>query len=203
VSTKRYTEPSKFAIGDRVTRPVDVYDPASPLKHGRVVSAHRNVPGGLDGVTWTDDLVYEVLWDGESESRGGYFPHGLDPEGRPQEYASSALRGFEHVPPVWFIEDKHYPEEELEELVCPLCACLHQEDSATVLNSLGRAQPWPADQIAPPGYCMGWTDRNDRGGHYLCPHYWNGGSWEFRPSDRRKLSFRKGIATASRSNSWK
>lgn len=67
----------QFEPGDRVTRPVDVFDKNSATLHG-VVTRRYSQHGGFDGVTWYDPELYEVLWD-DVGLRKGYFRHGLDP----------------------------------------------------------------------------------------------------------------------------
>lgn len=69
-----------FDDGDRVTRPVDVFDESSPLLHG-VVTMRYDQDGGCDGIHWHDPEVYEVRWD-SGVVRRGFFRHGLDLERR-------------------------------------------------------------------------------------------------------------------------
>lgn len=64
----------RFKVGDRVQRPADVYDPASPLLHGRVSERYTQ----RNRVGWYPEL-YAVAWDDGSTARG-FLPHGLDPE---------------------------------------------------------------------------------------------------------------------------
>ena len=72
----------KFVVGDRVTRPYNVYDEESRLMHGTVVRVYsRNDRFGRY------PELYAVQWDEADvkESGEGYLPHGLDrvvPAGR-------------------------------------------------------------------------------------------------------------------------
>lgn len=67
---------TKFEEGDRVIRRENVYDPRSPLMHGTVVEIYES--WGLGGY---HSEVYKVRWDGSTEIREGYLPHGLHLEG--------------------------------------------------------------------------------------------------------------------------
>jgi len=67
-----------YRVGDRVTRPVDVYAGQSPLRHGCVTRRYGK-RGGLGSNHWFDPEIYDVLWDDGVEERG-FFRHGLDPE---------------------------------------------------------------------------------------------------------------------------
>jgi hypothetical protein len=72
------TAEGMFEVGDRVTRPKDVYN-RSPLMHGTVTRRYGQ-DGGLDGVKWHDPELYEVRWD-DGYVQKGFFRHGLDLEG--------------------------------------------------------------------------------------------------------------------------
>lgn len=71
-----------FKIGDRVTRPIDVFDENSQLKHVVVVSkALRSVQYPEDfELRRPDEIVYAVKWDGEERISEGYFHYGIDKE---------------------------------------------------------------------------------------------------------------------------
>ena len=66
----------KFKVGDRVTRPYNVYNHRSKLMHGTItrVYSRKNTPFGdypeLYAVRWDEDDV--------TESGDAYMPHGLD-----------------------------------------------------------------------------------------------------------------------------
>jgi hypothetical protein len=72
---------SPFKPGDRVTRPVDVYDSKSPIRHGVVVRRYGKAwyRGDSDWPTGYDPELYEVKWDDGTAGKG-FFRHGLDRE---------------------------------------------------------------------------------------------------------------------------
>jgi len=72
----------KFRVGDRVTRPVDVFTDESPLRHGIVVRRyHKHIRYGWDEeeppVCYPE--LYDVVWDGGKEEEA-FLPHGIDRE---------------------------------------------------------------------------------------------------------------------------
>lgn len=66
----------KFKIGDRVTRPRNVYNLTGRLLHGTVsrVYSRKNTKFG------DYPELYDVIWDeaDTKESGNGYLPHGLN-----------------------------------------------------------------------------------------------------------------------------
>ncbi len=71
---------TKFQIGDRVQRLVDVYDEKSRLMHGSIVRVYK-----MTGCRFGPyPEMYDVRWDEiKDRFRGeGFLPHGLDPEMR-------------------------------------------------------------------------------------------------------------------------
>ncbi len=66
----------KFNVGDRVTRPYNVFDPKSKLMHGAVAQAYsrKNTRFG------DYPELYAVRWDEPDvkETGNGYLPHGLN-----------------------------------------------------------------------------------------------------------------------------
>ncbi len=67
----------RFAIGDRVMRRTDVYNPDSALMRGRVIDRYAI----RDSIGHYPEL-YAVAWDDGTDARG-FLPHGLDPEASP------------------------------------------------------------------------------------------------------------------------
>lgn len=68
-------ETPRFAVGDRVVRRSDVYDPNSPLRHGqvsRVYAAH-------DALLGRYPELYAVAWDDGTHDEA-FLKHGIDPE---------------------------------------------------------------------------------------------------------------------------
>ncbi len=76
-----------FKIGDRVTRPTNVFQPNSPIKHGTITHKYSSW-GGINGCIWFDPELYSVQWDDGSVGKA-YFRHGLDAE--PATSRSKAL----------------------------------------------------------------------------------------------------------------
>lgn len=74
----------KFKVGDRVSRPVDVYGDHNIKKFGTVVRAfseishHCHWEDGDDHGCWYNPELYSVKWDNEVRVSNGYLPHGLD-----------------------------------------------------------------------------------------------------------------------------
>lgn len=58
----------RFNLGDYVTRPIDIYDPRSRMRYGRVRTVERR----------HGELIYGVQWDGSMSVDPGYFAHGLE-----------------------------------------------------------------------------------------------------------------------------
>lgn len=86
--------PNPFKIGDRVTRPIDVYNPKSPIRHGTIIEKYsqpweNRISGFVDdtGVyhepviisKGIDPELYKVQWD-DGKVQRGFFRHGLDKE---------------------------------------------------------------------------------------------------------------------------
>jgi len=71
----------RFAIGQRVIRPVDVYNKNSPLRHGKIIyvydSTYYNSDPDLSD--WYYPELYDVRWDDGKIGRG-YLRHGLNQE---------------------------------------------------------------------------------------------------------------------------
>jgi uncharacterized protein YodC (DUF2158 family) len=63
-----------FKVGDRVTRPEDVYR-KSKVKHGTVTLVYTEA----SHLGWVDCELYEVQWDNGVVERG-FFAHGLEHE---------------------------------------------------------------------------------------------------------------------------
>jgi hypothetical protein len=61
-----------YRVSDRVVRPLDVFDPFSPLRRGVVVERY----GRRSMFGWYDPELYAVRWDDGSIERG-FFRHGL------------------------------------------------------------------------------------------------------------------------------
>lgn len=81
----------RYQVGDRVTRPQDIYNKNSPLLHGEVTCVYgkdaawpwtqplgyireNNKPG-----VWRYPELYEVRWDNGKVQRG-FFHYGINPE---------------------------------------------------------------------------------------------------------------------------
>jgi hypothetical protein len=70
----------KFNVGDRVTRPVDIWAPETTtkrLKHGVVTERYAQRPK-TGPMAACDHELYAVQWDGEEQPQRGYFAHGLE-----------------------------------------------------------------------------------------------------------------------------
>jgi hypothetical protein len=72
------TKTPKFKVGDRVTRPCDVYDPLSKLMHGTVVRAYSRMGTKHGDYNELYDVYWDELWDKLDATGQGYLPHGLD-----------------------------------------------------------------------------------------------------------------------------
>jgi hypothetical protein len=65
---------ARFRVGDRVTRPINVYKSKSPLRHGAVVRVYAK----RSRFGFYAEL-YAVRWDDNGVERD-FLPHGIDPE---------------------------------------------------------------------------------------------------------------------------
>lgn len=68
----------RFQVGDRVTRPEDVFVQNSPLMKGtvtRTYTKHTYYPESE--IDWFYPELYEVQWDNGKVGLG-YLPHGID-----------------------------------------------------------------------------------------------------------------------------
>jgi hypothetical protein len=64
----------KFRVGDRVCRPIDIYDEESYLKFGIVTKVYSR----MDPILGHYPELYEVKWDEPLYgTRDGYLPNGL------------------------------------------------------------------------------------------------------------------------------
>ena len=69
----------KFSLGDRVTRPKDVYGDHSDKLHGVIVEVYSR----YDTPTGDYPELYAVRWDNtdqRKEPANGFLPHGLERE---------------------------------------------------------------------------------------------------------------------------
>lgn len=70
---------TKFIIGDRVKREIDIFKVDSEFKYGKIIKVYsepiKKYRGGL--VLGPYPELYEVLWD-SGQTEKGFLPHGLD-----------------------------------------------------------------------------------------------------------------------------
>ena len=74
---------TRFKIGDRVIRFVDIHDDKSNIKHGTVTEVYSKTTKNPQNPTknWFYAELYEVLWDSPySNFERGFMAHGLDPD---------------------------------------------------------------------------------------------------------------------------
>lgn len=64
----------EFRVGDKVSRPLDIYDEKSKVKFGRV----REVRFGHWTAHSYEPVIYDIQWDGEADVSRGYLPHGIN-----------------------------------------------------------------------------------------------------------------------------
>lgn len=69
-----------YQVGDRVIRPVNVYEEDSPLLHGEVVFKTTEKERYPDHPYDISLPLYDVRWDGKDTINKSYFWHGLDYE---------------------------------------------------------------------------------------------------------------------------
>lgn len=70
---------SEFEEGDRVTRPENIFDNKSQLRHGTVIKKYSK-NSGYNGVQWHEPEVYDIHWDNGHTEKGYCGCHGLDKE---------------------------------------------------------------------------------------------------------------------------
>jgi hypothetical protein len=70
---------TRFKALDRVVRRADVFNPDSPLLHGRVVRVYeQTIPKRRDRERDFYPEMYDVIWNERDERGIGYLPEGLD-----------------------------------------------------------------------------------------------------------------------------